>query len=114
MQKKILITVFALLIFLQVFAQQFEAMPNDIFSKKDPLLFGHILCTSKGSVLVANSLGISEIDHSEIELVTATSSLSDDKGNKTFLGKNSNIFKDQYDSLSGMKLIYEGPDKIIY
>src|ERR1017187_8574814 len=38
----------------------------------------------------------------------------DDKGNKFYFGKNSNIFKDQYESFAGLKLICEGPAKIIY
>jgi len=59
-------------------------------------------------------MGIAEIDRMQIELVTASGPLIDDKGKKSFLGKNSNIFKDQYDSLTGIKLMYEGPDKIIY
>ena len=65
------------------YAQQFETIPSDFFSFTNPLKFGEILCTSKGSVLVAQSMGISEIDRMQIEIVTATGPMVDDKGNKT-------------------------------
>ena len=92
----------------------FETIPADLFSGVKPLKFGNILCTSRGTVLVAYSMGLSEIDKMQIEVTLTTSTLTDEKGNKMYLGKNSNIFKDQYESRVGIKLICEGPDKIIY
>jgi hypothetical protein len=114
MSKQLRIVIFGLFIYSAAFTQQFETIPRDVFSGINLLKFGDILCTTKGSVLVEHSMGIAEIDRMQIELVTTAGPLIDDKGKKSFLGKNSNIFKDQYDSLTGIKLMCEGPDKIIY
>ncbi|WP_158638368.1 sensor histidine kinase [Panacibacter ginsenosidivorans] len=114
MSKPFRILILSLFIYSAAFAQQFETIPQDVFSGIKLLKFGNILCTTKGSVLVAHSMGIAEIDRMQIELVTTSGPLINDKGGKSFLGKNSNIFKDQYDSLTGIKLMCEGPDKIMY
>src|SRR6266487_4887543 len=102
------ILLYSLFIYSVGFSQQFETIPADVFSGTNALKFGEILCTTKGSVLVAHSMGLSEIDRMQIEIVTATGPAVDNKGNKKFLGKNPNIFKDQYDSLTGIKLMCEG------
>jgi hypothetical protein len=39
----------------------------------------------------------------QIEITTASGPLTDDKGKKSFLERNSNIFKDLYDPLAGIK-----------
>ena len=114
MSKSFQILLCSLFIYSVGLSQQFETIPTDIFSGTKSLKFGEILCTSKGSVLVAHSMGLSEIDRMQIELVTSSGPLIDNTGHKTFLGKNPNIFKDQYDSINGIKLACEGPDKIIY
>ena len=114
MVKKNLILLAALFIYFSSFPQQFKTIPSDIISGPRKIQFGDILCTTKGQVLVANSLELSEIDRMEIHLYTFPEPLTDGKGNKVYLGKNSNIFKDLYDSITGIKLMCEGPDKIIY
>ena len=92
----------------------FEMIPTDIIAGGKPLKFGDILLTSKGSLLVANSNGVSEMDGMQIEIPFSNGNLLDDKGKKMFFGKNSNIFRDLYEFYAGIKLICEGPDKIIY
>lgn len=89
-------------------------IPPDFFSKYKPLKFGEILCTTTGSVLIASSMGLAEIDGLQFELNTPSGFVTDNKGRRLFTGKKTNIFKDLYESFTGIKLICEGPDKIMY
>jgi hypothetical protein len=84
MSKKIRLLIVCFFIKAVSFAQQFETIPQDAFSGINLLKFGNILCTTKGSVLVEHSMGIAEIDRMQIEVVTASGPLIDDKGKKYF------------------------------
>lgn len=92
----------------------FEMIPPDFVSGMKPLHIGNIICTVKGSILITTSMGLAEKDGMQLQLLTNNGILTDEKGKKMYLGKNSNIFKDQYESVSGIKLICEGPDDILY
>ncbi|CAN5456491.1 hypothetical protein BH10BAC3_BH10BAC3_39870 [soil metagenome] len=112
--KRIFLICFFLFFWFAAFPQQFETIPADLISGARKLQFGNILSTVKGPVLIANSLGLSEIEGMQIQLFTFPEAAGDAKGNKIFFGKNSNIYKDLYDSVTGIKLMCEGPNKIIY
>jgi Histidine kinase/Y_Y_Y domain len=94
-------------------AQNFNTVPNGLFSGAGPLTFSEILCTSKGPTLVAGSMGLSEIDKMKMEIVFANGGLTDMHGKSIYTGKNSNIFNDFANS-AGIKMCVEGPDRILY
>lgn len=102
----------------KAYAQQgkslFEMVPTDFVSGMNPIQFGEIICTQKGSILITTSMGLAEMDGMQLQLLTNNGMLTDEKGKKMYLGKNSNIFKDQYEFVAGIKLICEGPDGILY
>lgn len=93
-------------------AQNFNTVPDGLFSGPRTLTFSEILCTSKGPTLVASSMGLSEIDKMHMEVAYANGILTDENGKSIYLGKNSNIFKDFAHS-AGFKLCFEGPDRIL-
>jgi ligand-binding sensor domain-containing protein len=92
----------------------FEMVPSDIVAGTKPINFGNILYTAKGSILIANSMGVAEMDGMQLFVPLNNGIVSDEKGKKMYFGKNSNIFKDTYESTAGIKLICQGPDSIIY
>lgn len=114
MQKAFLILLFNLFIYSSALAQQFETLPEGVFAGPKPLSFGKILCTSKGTVLITTSLWYAEIDQMQLRVDYPTGGLRDSKGNRNFIGKNSNFFRDIDEANSAIKLICEGPDETIY
>jgi hypothetical protein len=112
MLKSTLIYIFSLILNYYSVAQNFNTVPKGLFSGPKPLTFTKILCTSKGSTLVAGSNGLSEIDKMQMEIANPIGGLTDEHGKSIYLGKNSNIFKDVAHS-AGIKLCFEGPDRII-
>ena len=90
-------------------------IPPDIFSGAKPLSFRQILPTTKGTVLIATSLpNLGEIDKMQLGLDYPTGYLTDNNGKQTNFEKRSDIIKDLYSSFMGIKLVAEGPGKIIY
>jgi len=115
MPKRFHTTIFFLTICYSAFSQQFETIPKNIFTGRKPLEFGQILCTTKGTVLIANSNDLSEIDHMEMHISNQYGEvIRDSKGKEQFVGKNSNIFKDMTESNAGIKLLCEGPGQSIF
>jgi hypothetical protein len=105
---------FALIITSRILAQEFKTLPEDFSPKARPLEFRNILPSAKGSVLLATTMGLAEIDGLEIHIPYIAGNLTDEKGKKQYLGKNSNILKDVFESFVGVKLLCEGPDNMIY
>ncbi len=115
MQKTIQILVLSLLVCSIVFAQHFEMIPSDVFSVVNPLTFRQILPTTKGTVLIATSLSnLGEIDKMQLSLDYPSGYLTDNNAKQTNFENRSDIVKDLYSSFTGIKLIAEGPGKIMY
>ncbi len=93
--------------------QTFEVIPTDFFKGPKTLDFRQILPTTRGTVLLATSFpNMGVIDKMQVE-ITQPSYLYDNKGKKQNF-KSGSIQKDLYESFNGIKLIAEGPGKIIY
>ena len=112
-----MIRVFQILIFgllsQSLVGQTFDQIPLDLFKGPKAFDFRQVLPTTKGSVLLATSLpNMGEIDKMQLNL-TQPSYMYDNNGKKQNF-KNESIQKDLYESFNGIKLIAEGPGKIIY
>lgn len=93
--------------------QNFELIPSDFFKGSKALDFRQILPTTKGTVLLATSFpNLGEVDKMQVEL-TQPSNVYNSKGEKQIF-RSESIQKDLYQSFFGIKLIAEGPGKIIY
>jgi hypothetical protein len=106
---------FILLMFkgLVVFGQKFERFPSEIISGEKKLTFRKLHFTSKGTLLVSTSAGLMEIENANIEFQISHGELTDADGNISEF-KNANILKDLYHDHSGIKVIEEGPEQIMY
>jgi Histidine kinase/Y_Y_Y domain len=92
-------------------AQHFKTIPREV-SENILLSFNEILCTSKGLTWGSHSMGMIVIDNMQLEILMQQH-FTDEKGENIYLGKNSNIYKDQRDA-AGMKLWAEGPDETLF
>jgi hypothetical protein len=93
--------------------QIFDLIPPDVFKGENPLTFRQVLPTTKGTVLLATSFSnLGEIDKMQIG-INQPGYIYNNKGVKQSFRQES-ILKDLYQSFSGIKLIAEGPGKIIY
>ena len=112
----LLFVFFQVFISSHAFAQNFKIIPKNYISGAKPLEFRETLITTKGTVLVTSTLpSLAEIDKMQIQIdPPANNGLKDGKGNRVKFGKQSTIFKDLFYNFSGIKLIAEGPGKIIY
>src|SRR5690349_15502130 len=90
-------------------------IPPDFLHGKKPLSFRQILPTTKGTVLIASSLSnLCEIDKMQIGLDYPNGILTDNKNKPVNFERRSDIIKDLYYLFTGIKLIAEGPNKILY
>ncbi|MEI9909940.1 MAG: histidine kinase [Bacteroidota bacterium] len=96
-------------------AQKFDLIPTDLLNGPRPMLFRQILPTTKGTVLMANTLtNLSEIDKMQLDITWSTGYPLNDKGQKAVLSGRSDVFKDLFEWTTGVKYIAEGPGKVIY
>src|SRR5688572_28657234 len=96
-------------------AQYFERFPTELINSEKPIFFRQILPTTKGTVLIANSLSnLAEMDKMQIEVTWTTGYPVDNKGKKVISAGRSDVFRDLFELASGIKLIAEGPGKIVY
>ncbi len=96
--------------------QKFEMIPaNEMLKSSTPILFRQILPTTKGTVLIATSLSnLAEVDKMQLLITWANGYPLDNKGKKVISVGRSDVFRDLFELNSGIKLIAEGPGKIIY
>jgi hypothetical protein len=93
--------------------QIFYLFPSDAFKGEKPLTFRQILPTTKGTVLLATSFSnLGEVDKMQVG-INQPSHIYDHKGVKQSF-RQEGIHRDLYELFSGIKLIAEGPGKIIY
>ena len=96
-------------------AQKFELFPSDLIQGPKPVVFRQILPTTKGTVLIANSLTqLAEIDKMNMQVTWGIGYPLDSKGNKVITAGRSDVFRDLFELGTGIKLIAEGPEKVIY
>ena len=110
---------YLLLLILSTFVclgQTFERIPIELFLQTDkPILFYQVLPTTKGTVLMANSLSnLAEVDKMQLSVTWSNGYPMDNKGKKVINAGRSDVFKDLFELTSGIKQITEGPGKIVY